>query len=724
MKTITLFSLASLLVMMSPTFSQTQNPNSGTYIDWAGAWQYGTSGAIAVDTVRNYAFLASGGAVLTLDVSNPSDPQLINKDIRTNGQVLDIQVDYNNMNLLFACDEAGLQIWDIHDVENPSQTGSLEIMYGGVETPVRHVEQYGDFAITENEWGYVHTINISDPANPFQVDLNGDMGNPAHDISVSSNGYIHASGQQYFVLLKINPDGSLNLLSNYYSTAGSVFGTNEASFISLNGNLYIIDYLNGGSSSTPVSFNDIIIRDNMAYLIDNTSFKIYDVSDLHSPTFVGQVETSGGLNQIDIMGHYAFISSGYNGMNIIDFSNPSAPEVIATYEGTGVTWKSKLLGNYSFIANSLSGISIIDISNPYGNGPVKVAGIESNGETRDLDIENNTLFFADWTGGLRIYDVSNPESPTLLGSIDNIQAWRVEAEGNYLYLDNANANNPDTLQVYDISDLNSPVLVADMLLPDLIWKIMYYQGFLYVASNNDGLQVIDVTDPINPIQVNTLDLPSVSDFDIENNVAYIASTDWNGGLVTVDVTHPYNPEIINIYNPSGWFQPFHVSVTGDYAYTGENFGDIKLFDVTDPASPVELDGYVTSGDIVSLESVENYLYVSDGSDGLQIIYNSLTTDVQENNKAANIFGNAYPNPFHNLTTISLFLNESSDVQVGIYDLSGRSLSTLFKGQMSKGKHTLHWNGTSSDGGNLPSNIYFYKVSGKGFVKTGKLILQR
>ena len=614
------FILSFLLLTSLIPGSKAQSGN----FQWTGAWPFGTSEAVAVDTVRSYGYLSSGGAVITLDITDPLAPVALDSTIRTSGQVLDIHVDYANNNLLLACDEAGMEIWDVDDIQNPVRISSLEIIYGGVETPVRHIELYDDFAVTENRWGYVHTINISDPANPFQVAFNGVMGNPAHDISVSQDGYIHATGQQYFVLLQINPDGSLNLAANYYYyNAGSVFGNVEASFFHVGGYLYVIDRINGGTATTPAAFHDIAVRDGLAYMIGDDAFMIYDVSDLDNPAFVSQTALSGPLSQLDIIGSHAYISCGYQGMRVVDISDPSSPVEISSMEGTGVTWANKRSGNFSYLANSATGISIIDVSSPMGSGPEKIAGIPTNDETRDLAIQDNTLFFADYGGGLRIYDITDPANPGPAGNISLSNAWRVDVNGNTLFIDNANPNLPDTLMIYDVSNPASPVMESSMLLPDLIWKVFYYEDHLYIAAHDDGLLVVDVTSPGNPMLVATVNLPDVSDVDIQDDTAYVASTDWDGGLVTVDVSDPADPQVLNIYNPSGWYHPFHVTVEGEYAYTGENFGDLKMFDVSDPLNPQVIDEYVTSGSIVQMTAMGNYLYVSDGPDGLQIMHNEI-----------------------------------------------------------------------------------------------------
>ncbi|MCF8234238.1 MAG: PKD domain-containing protein [Bacteroidales bacterium] len=619
--TILLTLFISLLTLSM--FSQSLDPESDGDFEWTGAWPYGTSAAAAVDTSRDYAFLASGGAVLTLDISDPADPVQLNKSIRTAGQVLDIHMDYENQNLLLACDEAGMEIWDVDNVNDPSRLSKLEIMYGGVETPVRHIEKYNDYAVTENRWGYVHTIDISDPEDPFQVGYNGVMGNPAHDISVSSDGYIHASGQQYFVLLEINADGTLNLAANYYYVAGSVYGTTEASYLSVNNSLLIHSRTGGGNGSTSATFHDIVVRNDTAYMIGDSTFMIYDVTDHSNPFFVSETTLSASASQLDIMGDMAYIACGRLGMRLVDFSNPSSPSEYSEFDGTSVSWMSMPHGNYSFLANSSTGVSIIDVTDPTGSSPEKVAGIASSDETRYLDVEDQTLYVADYSAGIKIYDIEDPENPDSLGIIQNINAWRVDVNDDDLFLVNSNPNQPDTLEIYDVSDPANPVMQSEMILPDLIWDMHYYEDHLYIGTNDEGLLIIDVSDPGNPSQVATVDLPDVSDVDIEDDIAWVASTDWDGGLVSIDMSDPENPEIINTYNPSGWYHPFHVAVEGDYVYTSENFGELKMFDASDPADPQLLDEYKTSGNIFHMLANGNNLYVADGPDGLQILHNNL-----------------------------------------------------------------------------------------------------
>ncbi len=94
---------------------------------------------------------------------------------------------------------------------------------------------------------------------------------------------------------------------------------------------------------------------------------------------------------------------------------------------------------------------------------------------------------------------------------------------------------------------------------------------------------------------------------------YIRGTEYDGwsfGFETesklepliINISDPINPALVSLYNPNGWFHPFDVAVYGDYAYLGDPAGveTIHLFDISDPANPVELEEYDTPGGLLDI----------------------------------------------------------------------------------------------------------------------------
>ena len=79
--------------------------------------------------------------------------------------------------------------------------------------------------------------------------------------------------------------------------------------------------------------------------------------------------------------------------------------------------------------------------------------------------------------------------------------------------------------------------------------------------------------------------------------------------------------------------------------------------------------------------------------------------------------NAYPNPFNPVTTLTLSLSGVQDVNVGLYDISGRYVKNIAQGGMTAGEHSI-----KVDAAGLPSGIYFARAQAGTQTITKKLVL--
>jgi hypothetical protein len=70
----------------------------------------------------------------------------------------------------------------------------------------------------------------------------------------------------------------------------------------------------------------------------------------------------------------------------------------------------------------------------------------------------------------------------------------------------------------------------------------------------------------------------------------------------------------------------------------------------------------------------------------------------------------YPNPFNPSTTISYELGEASEVRLEIYNLRGQKVLVLVNKEQIEGTYSVSWNGTSSNGEQVPSGIYICRLS--------------
>mgnify|MGYP005838947819 CR=1 FL=1 len=84
----------------------------------------------------------------------------------------------------------------------------------------------------------------------------------------------------------------------------------------------------------------------------------------------------------------------------------------------------------------------------------------------------------------------------------------------------------------------------------------------------------------------------------------------------------------------------------------------------------------------------------------------------------------YPNPFNAETLIQFVLPEESQVSLAIYNTRGQMERELFQGAGSAGLNTIHWDGKNSDGTDVPSGIYLYKLDVGNRTFTKKLTVLR
>jgi hypothetical protein len=79
----------------------------------------------------------------------------------------------------------------------------------------------------------------------------------------------------------------------------------------------------------------------------------------------------------------------------------------------------------------------------------------------------------------------------------------------------------------------------------------------------------------------------------------------------------------------------------------------------------------------------------------------------------------YPNPFNPVTTIIFMLKEYTYAEIFVYDILGRKINTLVNNRLEAGTYEVQF-----DGINLPSGVYFYRLTAGNFTDTRKMTLLR
>ena len=98
----------------------------------------------------------------------------------------------------------------------------------------------------------------------------------------------------------------------------------------------------------------------------------------------------------------------------------------------------------------------------------------------------------------------------------------------------------------------------------------------------------------------------------------------------------------------------------------------------------------------AITSTEPFTFVLPSVD-VQSEYTSIPTKLE--------FNGNYPNPFNGLTSVKFGVPTTGAVEVTIFDMTGRRISTLLSGNLGAGWHTASWNAS-----HLPTGMYLVRIA--------------
>jgi hypothetical protein len=79
----------------------------------------------------------------------------------------------------------------------------------------------------------------------------------------------------------------------------------------------------------------------------------------------------------------------------------------------------------------------------------------------------------------------------------------------------------------------------------------------------------------------------------------------------------------------------------------------------------------------------------------------------------------YPNPFPTTTEIVFTLEKGSEVNITLFDITGKEVSRIFSGKREAGENRI-----SFDGSGLQSGVYFYSIQAEDVAGRGRMLINR
>jgi hypothetical protein len=330
--------------------------------------------------------------------------------------------------------------------------------------------------------------------------------------------------------------------------------------------LVLLDHWAEGATKVARVQDDVVFYQNGALLI---SARIE--GDPLGLTPLDTVALAGQPGDVALYQDYAYVGLRKGrGLSVIDVSDPAAMEEVGRVddgrEGISVAAADGAL----YLGMGTAGVAVYSLASP--EAPAFERAFGTPGSANGLAVANDVLYVADGNGGLRAYDLDDALDPATL--------WTLETEG----------------------------FVTGVTATD---DVVYVTGGF-------GLLLVDVSDFETPNLVATLSLGDETTYEaaLSGEVIYVAGL---GGVFTVDVADPEAPAILD--QTADGQQELAVAVAGQSVLVSDRFRGLRVLDAAslDQTALVRNGGFSARGTLVTGEAFgEALLYVVDLSGALRI----------------------------------------------------------------------------------------------------------
>jgi hypothetical protein len=190
-------------------------------------------------------------------------------------------------------------------------------------------------------------------------------------------------------------------------------------------------------------------------------------------------------------------------------------------------------------------LHVYEVTNP-SNPTLKKTIVLNGGGIETIFPYKENLFIGSTTG-MFIYSITNPANPVFLSNARHVRSCDpVVASGNFSYV-TLRGGTPcgpaqDVLNVYNVTNLTSPVLTASLALPTP-FGLGIHDNTVYVCLEKNGLSVVDVSTPSAPREVKRInDAEWFYDVIPVNNLLICYT---NKGIALFDIQNRLNPTLIS-----------------------------------------------------------------------------------------------------------------------------------------------------------------------------------
>jgi hypothetical protein len=378
-------------------------------------------------------------------------------------------------------------------------------------------------------------------------------------------------------------------------------------------------------------------KDNFAFIGNGPTFQALDMTNLSSPTIVGEYVVTDRINDVVIRGNLAYVAMA-QGLVVMDIADPAHPQQLGELYLSGIPQQLVVEDSMAYVLSYFTGqMHVVDVSNPAQ--PVRRSGFGSGEFAYCIAVRSRYVYLGIPNvpaGVLRIVNATNPDAlsyrDTTMGFIG-----RTAATADTLLLIGATPRvGPSrTLKIFSVADPAYPRQIGEVAVPGSSSNtggIRVVGTKAYLAVLDTGVVEVDIADPTQPILQRVLNrrplfaaagIKSVSGVGLAplGNYLFVA---YYTGLLLVSKAQPDSMREICFFPTGG--TALDVTAHNGLLYISSELAGIWILNVSDISHPLAVSNIQNGGSISGVIVSDTLIYVvntpslaSDSTRGLWII---------------------------------------------------------------------------------------------------------
>lgn len=256
-----------------------------------------------------------------------------------------------------------------------------------------------------------------------------------------------------------------------------------------------------GSMALAGSPYDVAVDGSYAYVVSSDNSKelmVINIADPSNPAEVGSLNLSGNANAfaVEVSGDTVYIardSSSSAEFYTVSVAVKAAPVLLDSEEIGSDVNDVIVIGNYAYLATDGTELQVINVSNPAALSNVGSLDLSGGSNAESIAGVVTTLLIGRADGTLSSVDITTPTSPSFISSTDfgsTIRDIAINSSVTYAFI--ASDTNSGEFKVIDISVLTSLAQTGVLNLSADINGIAYDETneVVYVVGESDTEEII------------------------------------------------------------------------------------------------------------------------------------------------------------------------------------------------------------------------------------------